>query len=88
VGGRAYRARGVMAKMGIPHGKPRHVSREARVLCIPVLRYLGCVLSIRDRIKDRLLRQTRRELTHSRVPDQRKFMKPDRAEESRHAAQV
>jgi len=70
-----------------------HESCDAGALVsgVPVSRYLGCILFGRHRVKDRLvrqsrrkLRQSRRKLTHSGVPDHRKLLKTNWAEESRH----
>src|SRR5258708_195356 len=55
----------VIGKMRIPYRKLGHVPGEAGVLRVPVPRYLGCIVSIRNRVEDRLVRQTRREFAHS-----------------------
>ena|SRR5215469_3095551 len=55
----------LIGKMRILYRKLGHIPSEARVLRVPVPRYLGCIVSIRNRVEDRLERQTRRELAHS-----------------------
>lgn len=68
----------------ISDGEPRHVSGEAAVFCVPVPRYLGCILRVRHRIEDRLLWQSRRKLPHSGIPDQSEFVKTDWSIQRRH----
>ena len=59
--------------VGIVNLKTRHVPKTVSGFCIPFFRDLTGVLFVQHRIKDRLLRQSRRELLIAAFMDQFKF---------------
>jgi hypothetical protein len=82
VRGRSHGVRLEISKLRVGYRKLGHVPGEAGVLCVPATSYLGRILHVRHGVEDRLLWQSTRELTHSRIPDQGEFMKTDWSKKS------